>query len=120
MLLNIINIAIGVAVKKNKSSVRDIISLRNCSYVIRTRDGTRGRRYIFRDGKYSSDTVLDECDLALVFENDKIGFNTLAFGGETGLQKAMNNYELILAGNQKIFAFFAIMIGIAMGKIKRR
>jgi len=118
LLLNIINIAIGLTARSNRS-VREMISVHDCAYVIRTKDGKRGRRYIFRKGSYSSDTVLADCDLALVFESADIGFRTLALGGPTGMTKAMNNFELTLVGNKNIFTFFAVIIGISMGMIKR-
>jgi hypothetical protein len=105
-------------VKTNKS-IKEILTIRDTRYVIMTRDGTRGRRYIFRNGKFFSDTVLTEYDLALVFESADIGFKTLAFGGDTGLQTAMNNYDLKLVGNPNIFNFFGVMIAVSMGMMKR-
>jgi len=64
--------------------------------------------------------VLKDYDLALVFENADIGFKTLALGGDTGMQTAINNYELKLAGNQQLFNSFGILIAISMGMIKRK
>lgn len=119
LLLGVLGIAIGIAVRTNKS-IKDMISIRNCSYVIMTRDGKRGRRFLFRNGKYSTDTVLKDYDLAMVFENADIGFRTLALGGDTGLQVAMNNYDLRLVGNAKIFNFFGVLIAVSMGMMKRK
>lgn len=119
LLLGVLGIAIGIAVHTNKS-IKDMISIRNCSYVIMTRDGKRGRRFLFRNGKYSTDTVLKDYDLAMVFENADIGFKTLALGGDTGLQVAMNNYDLRLVGNAKIFNFFGVLIAVSMGMMKRK
>jgi hypothetical protein len=119
LLLNIISLAIRIKARTNKS-IKEMISIRNAAYVIRTKDGKRGRRFIFRKGKYSSDTILNDCDLALVFENAAIGFKALALDGETGMLKAMNNFQLTLVGNQKIFNFFALTIGVSMGMIKRK
>ncbi len=118
LLLDIINIAISLTARMNKS-LREMISVRNYSYVIKTKDGKIGRRFIFARGKYSSDKVLNDYDLALVFENDKIGFKALALDGATGMTKAVNNYELTLVGNQKIFGFLGIVMGVSMGMIKR-
>lgn len=118
LLLSIVNLAIGRTAKSNKS-IKEMIGIRNSTYVIKTRDGKRGRRYIFSLGKYSSDTVLQDYDLALVFENADIGFKALALGGPTGLQTAMNNYDLKLEGNHKIFNFFGVMIAVSMGMMKR-
>ena len=118
LLLSVVNLAISIMVKTNKS-VQEMLTIRDSRYVIMTRDGSRGRRYIFRNGKFFSDKVLTEYDLALVFENADIGFKTLAFGGDTGLQTAMNNYDLKLVGNPNIFNFFGVMIAVSMGMMKR-
>lgn len=119
MLLWVLSFAIGLTAKNNKS-VREMLSIRNCTYVIMTKDGTRGRRYLIKNGKYSSDTILKDYDLALVFENADIGFKTLALGGDTGLQVAMNNYDLKLVGNPNIFNFFGVLIAVSMGMMKRK
>jgi hypothetical protein len=119
MLLAVIGFMIGLTARNNKS-FRDMLGVMNCAYVIMTRDGKRGRRYVIRNGKYSSDMVLQEYDLALVFENADVGFKTLALGGETGMQTAINNYTLKLVGNQQLFNSFGILIAISMGMIKRK
>jgi len=118
LLLSVVSLAITMMVKTNKS-VKEMLTIRDTRYVIMTRDGARGRRYIFRNGKFFSDKVLTEYDLALVFESADIGFKTLAFGGDTGLQTAMNNYDLKLVGNPNIFNFFGVMIAVSMGMMKR-
>jgi hypothetical protein len=119
MLLAVLGFMIGLTAKTNKA-FKEILGVMNCAYVVMTRDGKRGRRYVIRKGKYSSDTVLNDYDLALVFENADIGFKTLALGGVTGMQVALNNYELRLAGNQQLFNSFGILIAISMGMIKRK
>ena len=118
LLLSVVSLAITMMVKTNKS-VKEMLTIRDTRYVIMTRDGARGRRYIFRNGKFFSDKVLTDYDLALVFESADIGFKTLAFGGDTGLQTAMNNYDLKLVGNPNIFNFFGVMIAVSMGMMKR-
>ena len=119
MLLAVLGFMIGLTAKNNKA-FKDMLGVMNSAYVVMTKDGKRGRRYVVRNGKYSSDTVLKDYDLALVFENADIGFKTLALGGDTGMQTAINNYELKLAGNQQLFNSFGILIAISMGMIKRK
>ncbi len=119
MLLAVLSFAIGLTARNNKA-IKEMLSIRNCTYVIMTKDGARGRRYKIINGKYSSDTVLKDYDLALVFENADIGFKTLALGGDTGLQVAMNNYNLKLVGNPNIFNFFGVLIAVSMGMMKRK
>ena len=119
MLLAVLGFMIGLTARNNKA-IKEMLSIRNCTYVIMTKDGTRGRRYMIKNGKYSSDTVLKDYDLALVFENADVGFKTLALGGDTGLQVAMNNYDLKLVGNPNIFNFFGVLIAVSMGMMKRK
>ena len=119
LLLSVLNLAIGTTVKNNRS-IRDLTSVHNYTYVMMTKDGKVGRRFIFKYGKYSSDNNLKEYDLALVFKNADVAFKALALGGETGMTVAMNNWDLKLVGNRDIFNFFALMVGVSMGMIKRK
>jgi hypothetical protein len=119
ILLAVLGFMMGLTAKTNKS-FKEMISLMNCTYVIMTRDGKRGRRYMITDGKYSSDTVLKDYDMALVFESADIGFKTLALGGATGMQVALNNYDLKLVGNQQLFNCFGILMQLSTGSIKRK
>lgn len=119
MLLAVLGFMMGMAAKNNKA-VKELLRVRTATYVIMTKDGTRGRRYLIRNGKFSSDTILKDYDMALVFENADVGFKTLALGGDTGLQVAMNNYNLKLDGNPAMFNFFGILLSICMGMIKRK
>jgi hypothetical protein len=118
ILLSVLGFMIGVSSRTNRS-MREMITVRNCSYVIMTKDGKIGRRFIFKDGKYSTDKVLTDYDLALVFEDAAIGFKALALDGVTGMTKAMNNFQMTLVGNQKIYSFLGIAIGVSMGMLKR-
>ena len=63
--------------------------------------------------------VLTDYDLALVFEDAAIGFKALALDGVTGMTKAMNNFQMTMVGNQKLYNFLGITIGVSMGMLKR-
>lgn len=119
LLLWFLHVAISIAAKRNKS-LKDMIKVRNHAYVIMTRDGKTGRRFIFKNGKYSSDKVLTDYDMALVFENAGIGFKTLAFGGDTGLDDAKNNWTLRIQGDDYHMLWFGIVMQMALGGIKRK
>jgi len=119
MLLAVIGFLMGLAAKTNKA-FRELISPMNCAFVVMTADGKRGRRFVITDGRYSSDKLLKDYDLALVFKNADIGFKALALGGATGMQAAMNNYDLKLMGNQQLFNGFGILLLVTMGTIKRK
>lgn len=119
LLLSILSLAIGMSARNNKS-IKEMVSIRNSAYVIMTEDGKRGRRFLFKNGKYTSDKILKDYDLALVFTSADIGFKTLALGGDTGLQVAMNNFNLRLVGNPNIFNWFGVVIAVSMGMMKRK
>ena len=118
ILLSFLSFMIGISAKNNRS-IREMITVRNCAYVIMTKDAKIGRRFIFKKGRYSSDKVLTDYDLALVFEDAAIGFKALALDGVNGMTKAMNNFQLMLVGNQKLYNFLGITIGVSMGMLKR-
>lgn len=119
LLLSALNLAIAKAAKSNKS-LKDMIKIRNHAYVIMTRDGKIGRRFIFRNGKYSSDKVFTDYDMALVFENAEVGFKALASGGDTGVQEAINNWDLRVRGDDLYMLWFGIVMQMALGEIKRK
>jgi len=118
LLLSIMSLAMSITSKTNKS-IKDLIKVRNCAYVMMTQDGKIGRRFLFRKGKFSSDKNLTDYDLAFIFKSADVGFKTLALGGKTGIAEAINNWDLKLAGNIDISNFFQIMIGVSMGIMKR-
>lgn len=119
LLLSALNLAIARAAKGNKS-LKDMIKTRNHAYVIMTEDGKIGRRFIFRNGKYSSDKVLTDYDMAMVFENADVGFKTLASGGDTGVQDAINNWKLKIRGDDYHMLWFGVLMEMALGGSKRK
>lgn len=118
LLLGMINLLMGNAVKRNKA-VKEMMGIRNLAFVIMTEDGKRGRRFIFKDGKYSSDKVLSNYDMAMVWKDASTAFKTLAFGGATGLQDAMNNWKMKIAGDPTWFNFFGVLLMVSLGQMKR-
>jgi hypothetical protein len=118
-LLWIIHLAVAIAAKRNKS-LKEMIKVRNHAYVIMTKDAKIGRRFIFKNGSYSSDKVLTGYDMALVFENASVGFKTLAFGGDTGIDDARNNWNLRILGDDYHMLWFGVVMQMALGGIKRK
>ena len=118
LLLWIINLSMGGAVKNNKA-IKEMMAIRNLTFVIMTRDGKRGRRFIFKDGKYSSDKVLKDYTMAFVWKDANTAFKTLAFGGANGLSDAMNNWSMKIAGDAGWFNFFGVLLLVSLGQMKR-
>ncbi len=118
LLLSLLSFAIGMTVKNNKA-MKEMISIRNSAYVMMTEDGKIGRRFIFRKGKYKSDKVLTDYDLAFIWKDASIAFKALAFGGATGLQDAQNNWDVTLMGDANLLNFFGVIMLVSLGKMKR-
>lgn len=102
-----------------RRAVRELIRYQNVKYVIKTRDGRRGLRFIFSEGAMRTDRVLDEFDAALVWGDAKTAFRVLTSGDPVGMQRAMANWELMVEGNRRLINWFSVFLGIATGTIKR-
>jgi len=84
-----------------------------CIVVIKTKDGKRGKRFIFKDGTFSSDTVLDEYDATMIWSNAKAGFKGLK-AGEDGIQEALHNHLVSIDGEIHSFTWFGAAITFVM------
>jgi len=119
LLLLILHLAISIGARFNKR-LKLMVQTRNSAYVIMTKDGKIGRRFIFRNGRYSSDRLLTEYDMAMVFENADVGFRTLAFGGDTGAQEAINNWKLKIRGDNYHLIWFSTVMAMALRQSARK
>lgn len=119
VLLWILHLAIAIAAKFN-NRLKLMIKPRNNAYVIMTKDGKIGRRFIFKNGRYSSDKLLTDYDMAMVFENADIGFKALAFGGDTGVQEAINNWKLKIRGDNYHVIWFSTVMAMALRQSTRK
>jgi len=119
LLLFVLHVAISIAAKFNRR-LKLMIKTRDNAYVIMTKGGKTGRRFIFKNGRYWSDKVLTDYDMALVFENADIGFKTLAFGGDTGVQEAINNWKLKIRGDNHHVIWFSTVMGMALRQSARK
>ena len=48
-----------------------------------------------------------------------IAFKTLAFGGETGMQDALNNWNMRIAGDPGFLNLFGLLLLVSLGKMTR-
>ncbi|MGA2160322.1 MAG: hypothetical protein ABSG90_14055 [Dehalococcoidia bacterium] len=113
-----LNGAIRVSAQE-RPRLKKMIARGNYTFVLTTKDGKVGRRFIFKDGKYSSDRILNDFDLAFVFKDAATGLNTLALGGDTGLREAMNNWDLELRGDKTLIGVFGVIFQVATGSWQR-
>ena len=84
-----------------------------CKIVVKTKDGKKGKRFIFKDGKFSSDAMLDEYDAAMVWADAGIAFNAMK-KGEDGIMEALQNHLVGIEGELHSFTWFGAAINFVM------
>jgi hypothetical protein len=84
-----------------------------CSVVIKTHDNKKGKRFIFKDGKFSTDARLDEFDTAMVWVDAGTAFNAMK-KGEDGIMDALKNHQVGIEGKLHSFTWFGAAINFVM------
>lgn len=105
---------------KTKKYVRDMLTTHNYRFVMMTKDGKRGKRFIFRKGTFDVDNILTEYDLAYVWKNGNTAFKVLTNPDPTGLFKAEANRDLDILGERSLSIPFNIFLGYATGSFKKK
>jgi hypothetical protein len=108
LLVIILALKFKKASKTNKSFKKFLMG-HECKVVIKTKDGKRGKRFIFEDGKFSSDNVLDEYNAAMVWNDAKTAFKGLK-DGEEGIKHALQNHYVGIDGEVHSFTWFGAAI----------
>jgi hypothetical protein len=119
ILMEVITLLIKLSLK-TKKYVRDMINVKNHTIVMMTKDGKRGRRFIIRNGTFSSDRVLTGYDLAYVWKDPDTAFRVLTSNDPTGMHKAMANWDLEMMGDKTLSIWFLFFFGYATGMLKRK
>ena len=84
-----------------------------CRVVIKTDDNKKGKRFIFKDGKFSSDSVLDQFDTAMIWKDAATAFNAMKKGDE-GIMSALQNHVVAIDGQVHAFTWFGAAIKFVM------
>jgi len=84
-----------------------------CRIVVKTNGNKKGRRFIFKDGKFSSDAILDEYDAAMVWTDSKTAFHAMK-KGEEGIMDALQNHRVGIEGKVHAFTWFGAAIQFVM------
>ena len=84
-----------------------------CSIVVKTRDNKNGKRFIFKDGTFSSDTNLNEYDAAMVWTDAKTAFSAMK-KGEEGIMDALQHHLVGIEGQIHAFTWFGAAINFVM------
>lgn len=84
-----------------------------CRIVVKTKDNKRGKRFIFKDGQFSSDSKLDDYDAAMVWSDAGIAFNAMK-KGEEGIMDALQHHLVGIEGQIHAFTWFGAAINFVM------
>jgi hypothetical protein len=119
ILMEVITLLIKLSLK-TKRHVRDMISVKNHTFVMMTKDGKRGRRFIIRNGTFTSDRILKDYDLAYVWKDSDTAFRVLTSNDPVGMHKAMANWDLEMRGDTSLSLWFLFFFGFATGILKKK
>lgn len=103
-----------------KKYVRDMLKNHNYRFVMMTKDGKQGKRFIFREGTFSADNVLTEYDVAYVWKDGNTAFKVLTNPDPTGLFQAEANWDLQIRGDKTLSIPLNIFLGYATGNFKKK
>ena len=84
-----------------------------CRIVIKTNDGKKGKRFIFENGGFAADSVLDQYDSAMVWDDAAIAFNAMRKGAD-GIMEALQNHVVRIEGNVHDFTWFGAALNFVM------
>jgi len=119
LLMNILPLIIKLNIK-TKKYVREMLRTHNYRFVMMTKDGKQGKRFIFRNGTFSADNVLTEYDVAYVWKDGNTAFKVLTNSDPTGLFKAEANWDLQIKGDKTLSIPLNIFLGYATGNFKKK
>ncbi len=112
LLLNILASKFRKAARTNPHFKKFLMG-HECSVVVKTNDNKVGKRFIFKDGKFSTDKVLDQFDAAMVWADAGTAFNAMKSGDE-GVMQAISNHRVAIEGKLHSFTWFGAAIKFVM------
>ena len=84
-----------------------------CKIVIKTDDGKKGKRFIFENGRFYTDSVLDRYDSAMVWDDAAVAFNAMKKGAD-GIMEALQNHVVRIEGSIHDFTWFGAALNYVM------
>jgi hypothetical protein len=105
---------------KTKKYVRDMLSTQNYRFVMVTKDGKLGKRFLFQKGLFETDAVLTEYDVAYVWRDGNTAFKVLTDKDPTALFKAEANRDLEIKGDKTLSIPLNIFLAYATGNFKKK
>ena len=119
LLFKLISLIIKIRFKLNKN-LRDMVKNKEQKFVITTREWKKGVRFIIDKGTFTTDSIFDEYDMALVWRDGNTAFKIMTSGDPVGILKAVANRDLELKGNTRHWLWFTVFLGFATGVFKRK
>ncbi|HPD56664.1 MAG TPA: hypothetical protein P5294_06725 [Smithellaceae bacterium] len=104
LFLNLLAWKFKKALKKD-TGFKKFLMGHECRIVIKTKDGKKGKRFIFENGGFTSDNALDDYDAAMIWSNAKTAFRSMK-EGEDGIKRALQNHQVSIDGKIHSFTWF--------------
>lgn len=98
---------------KTDQNFKKFLMGHECRVVVKTKDNKKGKRFIFKNGTFSSDAVLDDFDAAMVWVDAKTAFHAMK-NGEQGIIKALQDHVVGVEGKIHSFTWFGAAINFVM------
>ncbi len=98
---------------RTDENFRKFLMGHECKIVVKTRDGKKGKRFIFENRTFSSDSNLDEFDAAMVWSDAATAFTAMK-KGEDGITEAIQNHKVAIEGKLHSFTWFGAAITFVM------
>ncbi|MBS3759518.1 MAG: hypothetical protein KGY61_12740 [Desulfobacterales bacterium] len=112
LLLTILSAKFKKAAEQNANFQKFLMG-HECSVVIKTRDNAKGRRFVFKEGRFSTDRKLDQYDAAMIWANAGTAFKAMKKGDE-GVTEALQSHRLAIDGKLHSFTWFGAAIKFVM------
>lgn len=110
MKFQILLFLLGRMIKKKSKSDPEFkkkLAEKNCTVQIKTADNKKGRYYTFSNGEMTtSGGVAAKSDVAIVWQDAKIAFETLKSGSQQKTMQAVQSGQLKLEGDGGVALWF--------------
>lgn len=122
MLLQIVNLVLDAKFRQasKDKDFRKFAAGYDCSVVMKTLDNRSGKRFIFKNGTYASDNVLDEFDSALVWKDNLTALKALLAGNDQAIYEEVQKHNAFFLGPVHIFNWFGSAMNLVMGRTRPR
>ena len=98
---------------KTDQNFKKFLMGHECRVVVKTKDNKKGKRFIYNNGTFSSDAVLDDFDAAMVWVDAKTAFHAMK-NGEERIIKALQDHVVGVEGKIHSFTWFGAAINFVM------